>query len=231
MTGFGSIVIALSLGALLFPIEWLQTILVPLNICMTGFLAYKYRRQVDLSLLSRLVLPAMLVGTLVGFLSRGLLAGVALKLIFAGLILWFAVRELAKLKHVHTSKPRPLWISRVIVFCAGITHGWFASGGPLLVYGLAGMALDKARFRATLIVVWFVLNTMLTLLYAYQGELTHVWVEILAYLPLIPLGIFLGEKLHHHIDELGFRRWIYRLLAVAAMGLLSATAIPLLAAG
>jgi uncharacterized protein len=228
MTGFGSIVIALSLGALLFPIEWLQTILVPLNICMTGFLAYKYRRQIDIALLGRLVLPAMLLGTLVGFVSRGLLAGAALKGLFAVLILWFALRELAKLKNVPTTKARPLWLSRVIVFSAGVTHGWFASGGPLLVYGLAGMSLDKARFRATLIIVWFVLNSVLTMLYGYHGALTQVWAEILLYLPLIPLGIFLGEKLHHHIDELGFRRWIYRLLVVAAVGLLSATAMPLL---
>jgi uncharacterized membrane protein YfcA len=228
MTGFGSIVIALSLGALLFPIEWLQTILVPLNIFMTGFLAYKYRRQIDVSLLGKLVLPAMLIGTLVGFATRGLLAGALLKGLFAVLILWFAMRELGKLQNVQTIAPRPLWLSRIIVFSAGVTHGWFASGGPLLVYGLAGMSLDKARFRATLIVVWFVLNSMLTLLFAYQGALADVWTEILMYLPLIPLGIFLGDKLHHHIDELGFRRWIYRLLVVAALGLLSATLMPFL---
>src|SRR5690606_37702489 len=55
VTGFGSIVIALSLGALLFPIDWLQTILVPLNIAMTGFLAWRHRRHVDRRLLLRLV--------------------------------------------------------------------------------------------------------------------------------------------------------------------------------
>ena len=38
ITGFGSIVIALSLGALLLPIEQLLPVLVPLNICMTGYL-------------------------------------------------------------------------------------------------------------------------------------------------------------------------------------------------
>lgn len=227
MTGFGSIVIALSLGALLFPIEWLQTILVPLNICMTGFLAYKHRRQIDFALLGRLILPGMLIGTLAGYTSRALLAGVALKVLFGVLILWFALRELGKLKHVQSPPPRPLWLSRLIVFSAGVTHGWFASGGPLLVYGMAGMPLDKARFRATLILVWFSLNTVLTGLYAYQGALALVWTEILLYLPLIPAGIFLGEKLHHRVDEQDFRRWIYRLLAVAAVGLLSASAMAL----
>ena len=57
MTGFGSIVISLSLGALLLPIPDLLPVLVPLNIVMTGYLAFKYRRHIDRSTLLRVVLP------------------------------------------------------------------------------------------------------------------------------------------------------------------------------
>jgi uncharacterized membrane protein YfcA len=223
VTGFGSIVIALSLGALLFPIEWLQTVLVPLNICMTGFLAWRHRAHIDWALLSRLILPFMLVGTLSGYALQARLGGAGLKITFAVLILWFALRELRRM-HVGLAAPaRPTWLSRVIVTAAGITHGLFASGGPLLVYGLAGMTLDKARFRATLILVWFSLNSVLTVLFLAQGRLQEAWLPILSYLPLIPLGIWLGERLHHRIDEIGFRRWIYSLLVLAGLGLLSGT--------
>src|SRR5690606_890364 len=41
VTGFGSIVIALSLGALLMPVPQLLPILVPLNILMTGWLTFR----------------------------------------------------------------------------------------------------------------------------------------------------------------------------------------------
>ena len=47
VTGFGSIVIALSLGALLLPIEQLLPVLVPLNIGMTGSLVWRHRAQID----------------------------------------------------------------------------------------------------------------------------------------------------------------------------------------
>ncbi len=107
-----------------------------------------------------------------------------------------------------------------MVLGAGVTHGLFASGGPLLVYGLAGLHLDKARFRATLILVWFSLNSLLTILFFSQGRLQPLALQVLAYLPLIPVGVILGEHLHHRVNDAAFRLWIYRVLVLAASALL-----------
>lgn len=220
MTGFGSIVIALSLGALLFPIEWLQTVLVPLNICMTGFLAWQQRRHLDAALLLRLVLPFTLLGTLAGAVLQPMLSGAGLKTGFAVLIVWFAGRELLRLQRAPAIGARPLFLTRVLIAAAGVTHGLFASGGPLLVYALAGTSVDKARFRASLILVWFVLNSTLTITFLAQGRLLPALPTVLLYLPLIPLGILLGERLHQALDEQRFRLWIYRLLLLAGLALL-----------
>lgn len=228
VTGFGSIVIALSLGALFFPIEWLQSLLVPLNIVMTGYLGWRHRRHIDTALLLRLILPFMLMGTALGVLLQPVLGGQLMKLAFALLILWFALRELRRLRGGLAQRQKPLWWSRLMIGAAGVTHGLFASGGPLLVYGLSGRELDKARFRATLILVWLTLNAALTLVFLWQGRIQAQWPYLLLYLPLIPLGIWIGEHLHHRIDDLAFRRWVYRLLAVAGLGLLIATLADLL---
>ena len=40
MTGFGSIVIALSLGALVLPLDTLMPVLVPLNLLLSGYLSH-----------------------------------------------------------------------------------------------------------------------------------------------------------------------------------------------
>ncbi len=223
MTGFGSIVIALSLGALLFPIEYLQTVLVPLNICMTGFLSWRHRRMIDWSLLARLIMPGMVVGTLIGYWLQPILGGALLKAVFALLILWFAIRELIRIQRGHIGAPKSGWWSRVVITGAGVTHGLFASGGPLLVYGLAGLHMDKARFRATLILVWFALNAMLTVLFLRQGRLQPLFGHVAAYLPLIPVGVWLGEHLHHKVDDDAFRLWLYRVLVIAGGGLLFAS--------
>jgi hypothetical protein len=225
VTGFGSIVIALSLGALLFPIDWLQTILVPLSIAMTGWMSWRLRRHIDAALLLRLVMPFMLAGTLLGVVLQPLLAGALLKLLFAALILWFALRELVRMARSATTARRPVWLNRLLVLGAGVTHGLFASGGPLLVYALAGTPLDKARFRASLILVWCLLNSTLTLVFLWQGKLAGKLDVLLCYLPLIPVGILLGEWLHRRVDEVQFRLWVYRLLVVAALALMLATVL------
>lgn len=229
MSGFGSIVIAISLGALIFPIDWLMTLLVPLNICMTGYLSWRHRQHIDRTLLLRVILPAMGLGTAAGVWLQPQLGGVTVKLLFAGLVLWFSLRELWRMRAATGMRQRPAWLNRSLIFAAGITHGLFASGGPLLVYGLAGTELDKARLRATLIVVWFSLNAALTVLFLSQGRLTAVAVPFLACLPLLPIGVWLGERLHHRVNETEFRRGIYVLLAIAGIGLGSSSLRQILA--
>lgn len=213
VTGFGSIVIALSLGALLMPVAELLPVLVPLNILMTGWLSWRLRRYIDFRLLFTRILPLMGVGTLVGYLLLPFLNQQWLKPSFGLLIVWFASRELWRLHH---SRPvhHPHWITPPLIFSAGITHGLFASGGPLLVYAMAGTTLDKARFRATLISVWFVLNSSLTLAFLVDGRL-HSALPAIAWLAgLIPVGVLLGGYLHHRVDESVFRKLVYSLLVI-----------------
>jgi uncharacterized membrane protein YfcA len=214
VTGFGSIVIALSLGALLLPIEQLLPVLVPLNIGMTGYLVWRHRAQIDRPLLLGTILPGMVAGTALGYLLLPYLDAALLKRGFGVLILWFAGRELWRLRHAAVLPLRPQWLTRLLTLGAGLSHGLFASGGPLLVYGLAGTALDKARFRATLVTVWFTLNSLLTLAFLLDGRLQPALPLVLTYAPLLLVGLWLGERLHRHVDERHFRIAIYALLLV-----------------
>jgi uncharacterized protein len=212
ITGFGSIVIALSLGALLLPIDQLLPVLVPLNICMTGYLVSRHWRLIDRRLLLGTILPGMLVGTLLGYLLLPWLDAALLKSGFGVLILWFAGRELWRLHHGSAARRRPAWLTRLITLGAGVSHGLFASGGPLLVYGLAGTELDKARLRATLMTVWFTLNSLLTLAFLVDGRLLPALPQVAAYAPLLLLGVWLGERLHRRVSEAHFRIAIHCLL-------------------
>lgn len=221
ITGFGSIVIALSLGALLLPIDQLLPILVPLNIGMTGYLVIRHRRMIDRHLLLGTILPGMLIGTAIGYWLLPYLNTQLLKTAFGALVLWFAGRELWRMRHAKALTVRPAWLTRLITFGAGISHGLFASGGPLLVFALAGTTLDKARLRATLVSVWFTLNSLLTLAFALDGRLLPALPHILAYAPLLVVGVWLGEHLHRRVDERHFRIAIYTLLLVTGTLLLA----------
>jgi uncharacterized membrane protein YfcA len=110
--------------------------------------------------------------------------------------------------------PHSLMLSRALTFGAGITHGLFASGGPLLVYALGDIQLDKSRMRATLLVVWFTLNSCLSLLFLVDGTLLPSLPRLVFYLPLLVVGVLLGEYLHHRLNEQRFRQLVYSLLAI-----------------
>ncbi len=221
ITGFGSIVIALSLGALVLPIDQVLPVLVPLNIGMTGCLVRRHWQMVDRRLLLGTILPAMVCGTALGYGLLPHLDTRALKTGFGALVLWFAARELWRMRHAAAPAVRPRWLTRLLTLGAGISHGLFASGGPLLVYGLAGTRLDKARLRATLLTVWLTLNGLLTLAFLIDGRLQPALPQIAAYAPLLLVGVWLGERLHRRFDERHFRVAIYALLLITGLLLLA----------
>ena len=214
ITGFGSTVIAISLGALLVPIDSLLPVLVPLGLVLSGIMAWRYRHWIDRSLLLRTVLPTMFLGTLLGYGLIPFLNGALMRQLFGLVIIWFAGSELWRGRQNATSPAKPIWAVRILILLAGVSHGLFASGGPLLVYSMAGLPLDKLRFRATLATVWLVLNSILSCIYLMDGQLLPALPKVGAYLPLLLAGFWVGERLHHRVDELQFRNAIFLLLLV-----------------
>lgn len=212
VTGFGSIVIALALGALLLPIPELLPVLVPLNIVMSGTLTWRYRQHIHRPTLFRLILPLMGVGLVVGGVLRPWLDNSVLTLLFGLLIVIFSCRELWRLSRGLATPPHGILWTRGWMLGAGLTHGLFASGGPLLVYALSGLPLDKTRFRATLVAVWFALNSALTLWFLLDGSLLAAGGKVLLLLPVVVLAMVLGDQLHHRIPDVLFRRCLFVLL-------------------
>ena len=212
MTGFGSIVIALSLGALVLPISEILPVLVPLNIVMSGTLSWRHRHHIHWPTLWKLILPLMVLGTLAGYGFRPWLGDDYLRQGFGVLVLWFSSRELWRMFRGLDVRAHAAWWSRCWMFLAGITHGLFASGGPLLVYALSGLQLDKQRFRATLILVWLSLNSLLTVVFLVDGSLLPAAPKIGLLVPVVIASMLLGEWLHHRVNEARFRQAVFVVL-------------------
>ncbi len=217
ITGFGSIVIALSLGILFLPLDTVLPILVCLSIPMSSMLAFKNRQHIDVPLLFKVIFPSMLLGTLSGYFIKPLIDESLLKQIFGVVLLWFATRELWRLYHKTVKPKRARWLTRLLIYSAGISHGLFASGGPLLVYGLAGEKISKAAFRATLSVVWVSMNVFLLTAFILDGRLQPVLNYVAMYLPLLFVAVKLGNYLHHKLSEQHFRVGIYSLLLMTGI--------------
>lgn len=218
-TGFGSIVIALSIAALFLPIEQVVPILVVLNITMTIPMVIKYRDQVHWPMLLKRILPLMSAGAITALLIVPYVDGRWLPIGFALLVLWFSSRSLISLLRASTSTmPLRPWRTRGLIFLAGITHGLYASGGPLLVYSLSGSRLTKSQFRTTLLTVWASLNTLMALWFISSGTMTHsTWYSILVLIPVVFIGARLGAWLHHRVDEQKFKLMVAVLLVATSI--------------
>ena len=222
--GFGATVIAVTLGAHLVALDVLLPALVPVNFLLSSGVLLRHRAHVDRPLLLRRVLPAMAPGVAVGLvlwrLGTGKALLLALALFVAGLAALELTRELRGRASAVRALPRP--IEAALLACAGVAHGLYGTGGPLVVYA-AGRALpDKARFRATLTALWWVLGAVLLVQYAAQGLIGVRSGQVsLALLPALGVGLWLGDRVHGRVDERSFRRLVWTLLLAAALALLA----------
>ena len=223
MTGFGFNVVAVTLGALLLPIKIWLPVVVALNLPMSAWVAWRNRDAIDWTLLLRQILPVMAVGFAVGVAAAFVLSGNWLRTSFGVLVVLLALRELLRLSGgvqaasgaVPQSRPARLW-----VLLAGLVQGLYASGGPLLVHALARMEIPRARFRATLMTIWFTLNLVLSIAYLSGGFWTvDMGLRAAGLVLLVPPGLWLGDWLHHHASERGFAVAVQLVLLAAGLAL------------
>lgn len=224
VTGFGSMVVCVTFGAQFMSIPEILALALPLSMVQTGYIAIRHRDGIEWRLLGREILPLMALGVVGIRFALADQPGPWLRTAFGGLVLVLALKELVTLlrhKGAPTAQPLPRPAHLGAVFGAGIIHGIYATGGPLLVYAVGRLGLDKHRFRSTLAVVWLTLNAVLIATFLLEDRYDATIVQDIAWLlPAIPVGIVVGELLHRRVDERRFKISVFSLLSVAALTLL-----------
>jgi uncharacterized membrane protein YfcA len=220
-TGFGAMIIALALGAFFLPLTALLAPLVLLDVLLCGYLALRHRGAIDLAWLLRRVLPLMTIGVLLGFFVAFRTPEAALRRLLGVLVLSVAARDLIALARTAALRaPLPPPLRLLGLLGAGIMHGLFAAGGPLLVYVLSRSELAKSAFRSTLAVVWVVLDLVLLTGYGATGRITAATLTLTtALVPCLFVAVALGEWAHARLDERRFRQAVMAVLLVVGITL------------
>lgn len=220
--GFGSMVVALTVGALFMPVDALLGVLVPVNLALSVYLVVRGRAFVDWRFLGTGLVPLMALGLGVGTALTRVIDATWAKPVFACFVMAVAASQLKQA--LSTAAPRelsaPVRLGGLVG--AGVVHGLFATGGPLAVY-VAGRALaDKHAFRATLSMLWVVMNVLVLPRLVNDGQLTGATLGTSALL-VVPLavGIMVGEQVHRALDERRFRVAVAALLLAASVVLLA----------
>ena len=223
--GFGGTVLAASIGAQLVPLVVLLPAFVPVNMVLSSYLLLRGVRVIAWRMLAAEIAPPVAVGAAVGLALFHLPGQRWFALVFGAFVVMLAGFELAR-----PGSDRPLGrVQRLVLLgLGGVAHGLFGTGGPMIVYVVRRRLADKRAFRATLAVLWLVLNVALLANFAGSGLYGPpvLDVGILVAATIVP-GLVVGERIHRRLDAARFERvvWIVLFAAGAALALRSAWAL------
>jgi uncharacterized membrane protein YfcA len=220
-TGFGGAMIAVTVGIHLYSIELLVPIMVLLNLAISIYIVIRHHDGIDYGQLLRRMLPLAGLGLPVGIVIFSVAKTTMLNTALGIFVICFSVFELAillKKGEEAVREPMSLAQSSFWLFSGGVLHGMYASGGPLVVYYASRNIPEKRAFRSTLSALWLTLNTALLIAFLATGKFTSesAWMTLVL-LPVLAIGIAIGEWLHNVLPDKGFRVLVYSVLLVAGI--------------
>jgi len=201
--GFGAL--AVPLMAIAIPVPQAAAILLPLLAIMDALGLKALWRERDAELL-KLLLPAGLLGTLIGFALFTLLsARTVAALVGAMTLVFLAIRTLWPPRA--DGAPPPQWWGRVLATTSGFTSFVAHAGGPPIGFYVLPLKLPPIRFAATMAVFFAAVNLAKWLPYAWLGliDLQNMGTSALL-APVAPLGVWLGVRIVKVIPQALFYR-------------------------
>ncbi len=214
-TGFGFSVIATPFLLLIYNVHDAIQINLILSITISIYMMSRIKNEIDNLLLIGLIKGSIL-GVPFGIVTY-LFADVRiLKITVSIIILFFTALLLLRFKIVQTEK-------RDMV--AGGFSGLFTSsigmpGPPLLIY-FAGIGTEKTTVRSTLLAYYcFIYSISLVLQILFGGTNQTIWLSSLASIPIVALGIILGQLFFKWMTQKTFLVIVYILIFFAGFYLL-----------
>ena len=228
ITGFAGTILAMPPSLMLVGYDIAKPILNVLAIFSGVYVFAGNYKKVDWKELARIVL-IMAVGIFAAVFIRGLFASqeqLMYKLLGV-FVLVLSVQGFYKLTcKPSQSEPAPAQkaadpASYGLLALAGVIHGLFVSGGPLLISYLTRRIRDKVSFRATISTVWIFLNTIILIEDIQAGLWTPGTIRTgLCSLPFLFAGMFIGSRLYARMSQLLFMKLTYILLFISGLSLL-----------
>lgn len=217
--GGGLGLVAVPLMAMAVPPTTAAAIMLPILCLMDLVGLWKFRGRGDRRSLS-ILLPAALVGILLGTLSFRYLTDDHIRLIVGTIAISFTLNYYLRRSSRETrdqSRLRGSFWGALSGFTSFSVH---AGGAPLNIY-LLPLRLEKSAYIATTIVFFAAVNYIKLVPYAMLGQfngsllLTSASLAVLA-----PVGVLTGAWLQHRINERLFYHLCYAFLMLAGVKLL-----------
>lgn len=219
ISGFGSGLIAVPLLALRFPLPDVVPFILISDFTASALVGGVTFRHVAWPEIRRL-LPASLVGVVLGTHLLVSLPPRLLLSILGGFVLAFALRSLLlKQAGFRPASTRWAWPAALT---GGAVSGLFGTGGPPYVIYLSHRIADKGGLRATLSALFFLEGLIRVITFLFAGLLldSRIWLHGLFALPLIVAALYVGGHVHTRLSHGQILRLVSFLLLGSAGSLL-----------
>ncbi len=240
ITGFAGTILALPVSLMLVGYATARPILNVLGILSGIYVAVLNRHDVVWKELLKVCL-VMLCGILLGIFLKKYVSGKE-RILYIALgifIILLSIQRMAQL-FIHPKKiavkndgsireiektPKHVRLSLVkdyaVLVFAGLIHGIFVCGGPLLIGYLSKILKERKQFRATISCIWIFLNFFILVSDAVQGYWSYSLFKVLLMtVPFLWGGMKIGSLLYAYMNQKIFMLVTYILLFVSGLTLL-----------
>ncbi len=200
-------------------------IMMPILCVMDIFGVRAYWQRINWALLKRM-LPAAVIGTLIGALTWKLLNVAWLKVLLGGIAvgfpLWWWLKPEAPAPDAGASNGRSELL-KASAWCglSGFTSFVAHAGGPPVLAYLLPKQLDKSVQVGTMSFFFLIVNYAKLPQYIAVGQITpEVLMITLVLAPFIPIGVGMGLALHDRIPHRAFQLTCQILMFVMGLKLL-----------
>lgn len=216
ITGFAGTVLAMPFTILLFGIDVAKPSLTILALLAGLLVALKgYRYIVWREFFKILII--MFIGVFIGEYIYLYLQTEVLLQIFSIFVIVIAVMGIFEKNEFRL----PDFVLNFVLLLAGIIHGMFVSGGPLLIMYAVKKLPEKDNFRTTVSMLWVVLDIYLIIKQTAAGLMTEFTLTATLWsVPALIIGVFIGNRLAEKLTQKTFLKLSYILLLISGISLL-----------
>lgn len=222
ITGFAGTILAMPPGLMLVGYDLAKPILNVLGLLSGVYVLFTHGKHVNWREVKKIVL-IMIIGIVAGIFLKTLFVGreqLLYKLLGIFVIL-LSIKGYYKLYNKKGEVEEKVQRGTIpLLISAGIAHGMFVCGGPLLIGYLSQKIKEKVSFRATISVVWIILNSIIM----FDDIRVGLWninsfkLLVLA-IPSLIIGMFIGAKLYSKMSQELFMKITYVLLMISGVSL------------
>jgi uncharacterized membrane protein YfcA len=218
ISGFGSALVTIPLLVHFLPLQTVVPLVVMVDFVATLTTGVRFREHVEVSELKWLI-PSAIAGILAGVTLLAMLPQHATLVALGMFITGYGLYRLG------ASRPAtgiPRWWGVPTGLLGGLIGGLFGVGGPIYAAYMTARIADVSRMRATLAAVFTFSTGLRVAVYFVSGLAlqSEVWWALLILLPIMPIGLAIGHRLHAKLTPQQVGRFISGLLVLSGLSLL-----------